>query len=328
MLAADGDVTDYEEIVFCGLGEPTLRLEAIVEERVRAYADRYPPPNESVYRAETRDLHRTARMFLAEEARRLGGGDRTPRFLEASLGMPSDGPGTPLDRPDPIPVTLPGGVMIRARGRIDRVDAVAGGQGPGGRSTAGEAPPDGSAASRYVILDYKTGSDSIYELSDPFRGGRRAQPWLYLEMARTALREGIGPGCRVERFSYFFPAARAAGARYEWTADRLAEGGAHVEALCALVAAGGFTATDDAKEDCTFCECRPICGDVDAIARSAEVKAANPENGILEPFRRLRHGERPDGPEDTPGPGRGGARGRGADPPDAPGDASGAGGGR
>jgi ATP-dependent helicase/nuclease subunit B len=259
------------------------RLLGLLEDRVRAYVDLYPPPSESVYRAEKGELERAARLFLVEEARHLRRTARVPRFLEASLGMPPAGAGSGLDVGEPIPLPLPGGGTLRVRGRIDRVDEIVRVDGDGRAARV-----DGTG--RYVVLDYKTGSDWGYERTDPFRKGRRAQPWLYVEMVRRALRERVAADARVEGFGYFFPGTRPAGARYEWADEDLAEGGGIVEALCRLVAAGAFPATDDAGADCTFCDYRPVCGDVEAVAAASARKMDGPGNAVLEPFRRLRRG--------------------------------------
>ena len=56
---------------------------------------------------------------------------------------------------------LSGGVAIRARGRIDRIDRLHG------------------KKNRYVITDYKSGGSSRFDVSNPFQGGRTVQHIIY-----------------------------------------------------------------------------------------------------------------------------------------------------
>jgi len=255
-LAAGGRLPDADR--------DRARLGELLEEKVAAALDAFPPPSEAAFRCERAELGRVAGIFLAEEARHCREAGSAPQYLEVSLGLPPGRHGTALDAAEPIRVELPDGRAIRARGRVDRVDRVAGG---------------------HVVWDYKTGSAWGYDRADPFVEGRKIQPFLYVRMIERRLREAGVPEPRVLEAGYFFPGVKALGERFSWSAERLAAGAEVLGELCALVAAGAFLPTTDAG-DCGFCDYLPVCGDVEAQAAASrrKVRAAVP----LAPLRRLR----------------------------------------
>jgi hypothetical protein len=107
-------------------------------------------------------------------------------------------------------------------------------------------------------------------------------------MAAHRLREVMGPDVEVLYFGFFFPSPRAAGMRMQWSREDLEAGRTILDQMCRLITAGAFLATDDADEDCRYCDYRPICGDVDAVAAASRRKLDNPENIVLQPLRELR----------------------------------------
>jgi ATP-dependent helicase/nuclease subunit B len=239
----------------------------ILEAEINRWKHLKPPPNPETFQREARELRRTARIFLANEEEFCR--ESRPVFLEACIGLAPEGPGTPLDVPAPLEIIPCEGLRIRARGRIDRVDDVSGG-----------------SANSFTIWDYKTGSDTLYDQGDPFRGGRRIQPLLYLELLRQRLRE-IYPGAQIEGFGYFFPARRARRERYFWKAGQLEGGREIIASLCEMLAAGCFPFSDDEK-DARYSDQLPAFGDAAATALDTLRKLDNPDNVALRPFRRLR----------------------------------------
>lgn len=243
-----------------------LLLEVLEAEIVR-WKRLKPPPNPETSERESRELRRTTRIFLANEEDFCGASH--PMFLEACIGMAPEAPGTPLDVTEPLEITPCKDLRVRVRGRIDRIDDVSCG-----------------SANSFTIWDYKTGSDYDYDPGDPFRGGRRIQPLLYLELVRQRLRE-IYPDADLAGFGYFFPGRRARRERYFWNASQLEGGREIVASLCEMLATGCFPFSDDEK-DARYSDHLPAFGDTAAGARNTVRKLDNPDNVAMLPFRRLR----------------------------------------
>jgi RecB family exonuclease len=145
-----------------------------------------------------------------------------------------------------VPVRLPDGSTIHLRGRIDRVD----------ETVAGLA-----------LWDYKTGSPSRYRTkpNDPFRGGRILQHAVYIELAKARY------GKPVAQFGYFFPTEKGRGERIAFTPQQLSDAPRVLAELRGLIARGAFLATTDAS-DCTYCDFRSICRDVETVTAQSERK--------------------------------------------------------
>ena len=143
--------------------------------------------------------------------------------LEMPFGM-DDGPAT-IDAD---------GEPVQVRGYIDRLD-------------------DRGAGLR--VVDYKTGRDYGYGgRSGIYNGGRRLQHLVYTLAAREVL------GRPVAGMDYHFPTRRGENRVRSFESDELDSGGDLVATLLEGVAAGRFPATDDAKEDCRFCDFGDLCG--------------------------------------------------------------------
>jgi len=110
---------------------------------------------------------------------------------------------------------------------------------------------------------------------------------LYLELVNWRLRDIVSSEARVARFGYFFPNVKERGERRQWTPGELAESGNILSLLCELISTGTFVPTDQTS-DCTLCDYRAICGDVNAITDASRQKLENPLNDRLHPFRELR----------------------------------------
>jgi ATP-dependent helicase/nuclease subunit B len=245
------------------------RLLEILDAEIEAYKSRYPIPNASVFRSERGQLVRTARIFLSEEEEYYRETGNQPAFLEANLGLPQSGDGSPLDCQEPMMVTLPNGKSFRARGRIDRIDRVAG------------------TSEEFEIWDYKTGGHGKYSRRDAYKQGRYVQNVLYLSMVNERLRQVVSPTARARSFGYFFPGTKSRGERIKWTAEEAAARRDVLERLMTILGEGAFLATND-KQDCEYCLHRSICGNVDAIAAASSTKLSEPANLSLKPFRQLR----------------------------------------
>lgn len=244
------------------------RLIEILDECVGRYQSLIPPPGKAVFLRQYRQLEQTTLIFLREEEDH--GNESRPRFLEASIGMPSEGEGTPLDTLEPVIVDLPEGKQIRARGRIDRIDQVL-----------------ESSEEKYRIWDYKTGSTFRFDQPDLFWQGRVIQHALYLAIAGKRLAEFLSGEAMIDRFGYLFPTARSRGDRRQWKPEQLSEGRTVLGRLCRLLANGSFPATDDSS-DCTYCDYTGVCRNLDAVAAAGRMKLDNTDNTDLQPFRELR----------------------------------------
>jgi PD-(D/E)XK nuclease superfamily len=249
-------------------------LLAILESLTDRYRAEIPPPSEAVFRREESQLRRTVRIFLREEELYCRETGNRPMFMEVSIGMKSDGAPTVLDTDKPVEVKLPGGGSLRVRGRIDRIDQVAGAQ-----------------ANVFAIWDYKTGGTwKFIQEPRPFWSGRVVQHALYTMVMTTRLKALAGefPGARVERFGYFFPSEKGGGEKIEFTPTQLEAGGEVLSRLATIASSGAFLATNQADKDCNFCDYAGICGDVAGVARASQRKLKSPSNTILTPYAELR----------------------------------------
>lgn len=244
-------------------------LMGIVDDHLAHYRAIIPPPSPHVEHRESEEIREIARIFLhEEEIYRIDTG-AAPYFLEASLGMPSDGHETELDTVEPLPVRLPSGRTVMTRGRVDRIDRL----------------PNGD----YAIWDYKTGSTYKYANPKALEQGRVLQPLLYLEMVEQRLTE-LNAGGHVHSFGFVFPTLRDRGERFVYTAESIAPTRTALDKLANLAAHGAFVPTTD-PADCKYCHFLRICGDVEALTTASKSKCSRADNVVLEPMRELRvHG--------------------------------------
>ena len=245
-------------------------LSGLLDRRIERYTSLFPPPGPMVFELACRRLRQTARIFLMEEQAFCA--QSVPAFLEASVGLPPESEGTLLDAADPAEIPLSVRGRIRVRGKIDRVDRIAGGKAP-----------------RFTIWDYKTGSSARYNQEDPFRQGRFVQGALYMELVRQRLREKVSPDAVVDSFGYFFPNENEHGERLSWTSDQLEAGPEVIDRLCGMLAAGCFPLSDDSDDmSSRYNDYRNVIGDALAASKTVTAMMDNPENHALDPFRRLR----------------------------------------
>lgn len=254
------------------------RDESLLKRTLQTCIDRYreeiPPPSEAVFRREVSELLRTARIFLREEDEYCRETGNRPLFMEVSIGMKPEGPPTVLDTDEPVRANLPSGRSLRIRGRIDRIDKVA-----------------GNKANAFAIWDYKTGGTWKYTQEPrPFWAGRVVQHALYTMVMNNRLQAlpDEFPGARIEQFGYFFPSERGGGERIEFTPKQLERGGEVLEKLATIASSGAFLATNQHDKDCNYCDYIGICGDVVRVAAASDRKLKSQANLILTPYAELR----------------------------------------
>ena len=232
---------------------------------IEVYRDRIPPPSEAAFLRQQEELQTACRIFLDVETDYC----RThhPEEFEASIGLPPDGSGTPLDQLEPAEIHLPGGGSFRTRGRIDRIDRM--------------------EENRFSICDYKTGGTYKFDKQAPFQHGRVVQNALYMAMIEPILKEHYGADAQAVEFNYFFPSQRVWGRRIGWTREELSEGLPTIDLLCQLIAKGTFLPSDKSK-DCEYCDYNRACGGNKDLAAASKAKIDNEDNQELVPLRLLR----------------------------------------
>lgn len=228
-----------------------------------------PVPNQDAYERQLQRLEKTCEIFLRNEEEHCKSTGSVPWILEASIGL-GDDPASVVDSAEPVSLTLSDGRTIKVGGRIDRIDRLGG---------------DGVVD--FSIWDYKSGSAWGFNAADPFRQGRKLQPYLYARMLRHRLVAAVAPEAKVNYFGYFFPGPKTDGLRLQWTSGELSSGDQIVGYMCDAISAGAFIATND-KSDCKFCDYLPICGCAETTAGSSLVKLEGCDEAALNPVRALR----------------------------------------
>lgn len=105
------------------------------------------------------------------------------------------------------------------------------------------------------VVDYKTGSGYGYGgRSGVYDGGRRLQHFLYTAAVAT-LR-----GRPVDAMEYHFPTRRGENRIRSYDVSDLKYGGQLVATLLEGIKRGWFPATDNARDDCRYCDYREVCG--------------------------------------------------------------------
>ncbi|HID22908.1 MAG TPA: PD-(D/E)XK nuclease family protein, partial [Planctomycetaceae bacterium] len=238
----------YRFVSKCIAGEAELSpggrdaLLEVVEEELARWRRLIPPPNEAAYVVQGQELRRTARRFL--QMQQQWNACQRPVYLETGIGMSSEEfEGNELSSPEPVELADALGRTIRVRGQIDRIDQ----------------RHDGS----FVIMDYKTGSPSKYEVSKakPFQQGRLIQHALYLAVVSKRLEQCGRAGGDVSSFLYVFPTSRGQGDWIEFGSDLLEALPRQLVLLRTIMARGTFCPTNTDK-DCRYCDYRPICGNL------------------------------------------------------------------
>lgn len=246
------------------------RLNQILDRLAEKYRDYIPPPNQSAFMRQYRDLQQCAHIFLRDEENLCQ--SHTPVYVETAIGIPSRGSMKSVSA-RPLLIPLPDGATFRARGIIDRVDRI------------GE-----EREQQYAIWDYKSGSAYKYDPNDPFRQGRVIQHSLYYELMTCWLKDHVSPRATLRTFGYFFPSEKGKGERITWPESELTRRANLFQSLCQLITHGIFAPTNEVA-DCSFCQYQPICQDVVSVTRASDEKLRNPMNARLQPFKELRNDE-------------------------------------
>lgn len=235
----------------------SLKLMDMLETALRHRRGMNPPRDQLAYERDRREMIEACVIFLFGEIGRSERG--RPLSWEAALGgAAADAP--PWNRVEPIRLdTSPGrpGGTILLQGRVDRIDRLRDGGG-------------------LVIWDYKTGRSSDFSRTDPFRGGRHLQPFLYTEMLERATREAGLPE-PVKEFSYLFPMRRDEGNVITFSRDDLRGGMEIVAGLRDMLRAGRFPFAAR-EEDAAYSDYLPVYdagGGMKALCAAVRLKTEN-----------------------------------------------------
>lgn len=234
-------------------------LEELTRKRLQRESFLVPPPSDDPFNDVVDRMLLAGRVFLAEEEEHFA--ESSAVYVEAAFGSRPEEEGTPIDTREPAQLDLGDGVLLRVKGRVDRIDRRL----------------DGT----FVIWDYKSGSSTKYKENDGFNQGRILQHFLYWPIVENRL------GSTVSESGYIFPLGGSRGERVVHDANCQAEGRRILRRLVALLHTGSFPATNDRK-DCEYCDFKRICRDTDRAARRGKDQLELSEDLRLNPFRRLR----------------------------------------
>ncbi|MDO8689571.1 MAG: PD-(D/E)XK nuclease family protein, partial [Dehalococcoidia bacterium] len=208
------------------------------------------------------EMRQDLMLFLDEDSRARAVDGLRPHRVEFRFGFNQAGSLSPIE------LKLPGGVTLRFRGAVDRIDVDASG-------------------SRAMITDYKSGSAFTYRDmgKDPLGKGKHLQLPVYALAVRAAMGDAVDVSAQ-----YWFISSRAGFVRREVNLAK--EEGRFRQVVAAIasgIQAGVFPAHPggpgrDQPENCGYCGFLRICpSDKDALW---ERKMASPElaayTGLLE----------------------------------------------
>ncbi|MDH7513824.1 MAG: PD-(D/E)XK nuclease family protein [Clostridiales bacterium] len=243
-------------------------IHAIADEVIERYKEEIPPPSESIFEQERKELHETLDVFLAAEEEWEGGGE--PLFFEVTFGRKGYGEDSEIGMEEPARLELGGGRSIPLAGRIDRIDRV--------------------GAGRYRVIDYKTGSFSYFEGLRMFGNGRILQHALYAIAAEQVLQKlSIDARPVVVESGYYFPTRRGEGNKILCEIDRR-KFGELVAKIISILEKGHFVVNPlGPGTDCEYCDYSLICGGTAARERAKKKKDDN--SSIFDIFNRLKNYE-------------------------------------
>ncbi len=256
-------------------------IHAIADEVIERYKEEIPPPAESIFEQERKELHETLDVFLAAEEEWEGGEEpllfevyfgrkrissESSRFQEKSSPI-RDSLDSEIGMEEPARVELGGGRSIPIAGRIDRIDRL--------------------GAGRYRVVDYKTGGFSSFEGLRMFGNGRVLQHALYAIAAEQVLEKlGIDAQPEVVESGYYFPTRRGEGNKIFCEVDRR-KFGELVARIISILEKGHFVVNPlGPPTDCDYCDYSIVCGGTAARERAKKKKDDN--SSIFDIFNRLK----------------------------------------
>jgi len=221
----------------------------------------------------TRDrIRRTLKAYVDRAADESG--DMIPTSFEVNFGsLPVDSESEGGSR-HPVEFQVNPERVLRFRGRIDRIDLTAAGDG-------------------FRVIDYKTGKRKSHSAKGDIAKNRvQLQLVVYVEAASRILGLDVGPGC-VAQYLYLSPGSVDVKPQSlsgdDWGSTR-AQFTRFVDLLTASLESGAFLPVPVEQGACRFCPCRLAC-------RSAFLRKDRPKEatGAARDFLTARDGGEGDG---------------------------------
>ena len=231
-------------------------IRELLQKEIEAKKETHPVEHEAAYRADVKRLSQAAEVFLSVESDQK---NTDPIGFEISFGFGESGG---LNCEPPVTLELAEEVVLRIRGRIDRVDRV---------------------DDNFAIWDYKTGSMAQYDEQDLLKRGTHLQWALYAYALNSILRQQREPG-HVQLSGYVFPGDREHGRRLSETPPAPETLANVLRPLLELVAQGGFFHIQKSQE-CDYCIYNRVCSkerlDANALADAREEMGDDPNFALL-----------------------------------------------
>ena len=227
-------------------------IQELLQKEIEAKKETHPVEHEAAYRADVKRLSQAAQVFLAVESDQK---NADPIGFEVSFGFGESGG---LNCATPIRLELAEDVVLRIRGRIDRVDRV---------------------ENNLVIWDYKTGSMAQYDERDLLKRGTHLQWALYAYALNSILRQQNEPN-RVQLSGYVFPGDREHGRRLSEVPPAPETLANVLRPLLELARSGGFFHIQKSQE-CDYCIYNRVCSkerlDANALANARGEMGDDPD---------------------------------------------------
>jgi ATP-dependent helicase/nuclease subunit B len=251
------ELRERKESPFLKVHGPLIK--SIAEDLIARTKEEIPPPSGGIFAREKQELMDSLQVFLkAEEGREK---PVKPVLFEAAFGMKTE-KGEGMEEPAVIGIDKDHSLQLR--GKIDRIDRL--------------------RENLYRVVDYKTGSYSMYDNLESFGRGRILQHALYSLAAEQILEKlGLEEVALVVQSGYYFPTRRGEGK------EVLVEGVDRrklrqlLMELMGILAVGNFIVNPDVR--CDYCDFMPVCP-AGAPSNAKAKQEANPDEFSI--FERLK----------------------------------------
>ncbi len=203
-----------------------LILEDIVISHLLQKRKKSAPPNNLVYKHESKEILDSCRFFLHCEEEKYKG--EIPTYLELAFGT-RDNRNEELGKIKAVKLSLPGGNSISFQGKIDRIDKL--------------------DEDTYRIIDYKTGTPYGFSRSKYFQNGKQIQHALYaLSLKKILAKAGISTFPKIQKAGYYFPTLNGQGRQYLYGEERRNQVLEIIDLLLDIVAQGNFAMIQKADD--------------------------------------------------------------------------------